>query len=174
MPNVTTSGRTRTSQRSRRRRAGLIRHGEIFSHVMHGATLLYNLALSELRGRDDWAADYRERIVAWVADLDRSAVSGWSLDDFWNTVEHPAHSIRPAAKRFVMQWLELVVDGATADRFGARRTAARGRARTTPENQSIAIHQSRCAGSLGRRLGRRPPQLSLEPGEIASPRPGPC
>ena len=27
----------------------LIRHGEIFSHVMHGATLLYNLALSELR-----------------------------------------------------------------------------------------------------------------------------
>ena len=90
----------------------LIRHGEIFSHVMHGATLLYNLALSELRGRDDWAADYRERIVAWTAGLDRSAVNGWSLDDFWNTVEHPAHSIRPAAKRFVMQWLELVVDAA--------------------------------------------------------------
>jgi hypothetical protein len=39
-------------------------------------------------------------------------VSGWSLDDFWKAVEHPAHSIRPAAKRFVMQWLELVVDGA--------------------------------------------------------------
>ena len=39
---------------------------------MHGATLLYNLALSELRGRDDWAADYRERIAAWAADLDRS------------------------------------------------------------------------------------------------------
>jgi hypothetical protein len=90
----------------------LIRHGEIFSHVMHGATLLYNLALSELRGRDDWAADYRERIVAWTAELDRSAVNGWSLDDFWNAVEHPAHSIRPAAKRFVMQWLELVADAA--------------------------------------------------------------
>ena len=88
-------------------------HGKIFSDVMHGATLLYNLALSELRGRDDWAADYRERIAAWAADLDRSVVSAWSLDDFWNTVEHPAHSIRPAAKRFVMQWLELVADGAT-------------------------------------------------------------
>ena len=33
----------------------LVHHGEIFSHVMHGAALLYNLALSELRGRDDWA-----------------------------------------------------------------------------------------------------------------------
>ena len=40
----------------------LIRHAEIFSHVMHGAALVYNLALSELRERDDWAADYRQRI----------------------------------------------------------------------------------------------------------------
>jgi len=91
----------------------LVRHGEIFSHVMHGAALLYNLALSELRGRDDWVADYRERIAAWAAELDLSVVRDWSLDDFWDAVEHPAHSIRPAAKRFVAQWLELVVDGTT-------------------------------------------------------------
>ena len=91
----------------------LVRHGEIFSHVMHGAALLYNLALSELRGRDDWAEDYRERIAAWAAELDLSIVCNWSLDDFWDAVEHPAHSIRPAAKRFVTQWLELVVDGTT-------------------------------------------------------------
>jgi hypothetical protein len=90
----------------------LVRHGEIFSHVMHGAALLYNLALSELRGRDDWAADYRERIETWAAELDLSVVRGWSLDDFWDAVEHPAHSIRPAAKRFVMQWLDLVIEGA--------------------------------------------------------------
>ncbi len=90
----------------------LVRHGEIFSHVMHGAALLYNLALSELRGRDDWAADYRERIATWAAELDLSVVRGWSLDDFWDAVEHPAHSIRPAAKRFAMQWLDLVIEGA--------------------------------------------------------------
>lgn len=91
----------------------LVRHGEIFSHVMHGAALLYNLALSELRGRDDWAADYRELIAVWAAGLDLSVVRNWSLDDFWDAVEHPAHSIRPAAKRFVTQWLELVIDGTT-------------------------------------------------------------
>lgn len=91
----------------------LVRHGEIFSHVMHGAALLYNLAPSELRGRDDWVADYRERIAAWAGELDLSVVRNWSLDDFWDAVEHPAHSIRRAAKRFVTQWLELVVDGTT-------------------------------------------------------------
>lgn len=91
----------------------LVRHGEIFSHVMHGAALLYNLALSELRGRDDWAADYRDLIAVWAAELDLSVVRNWSLDDFWDAVEHPAHSIRPAAKRFVTQWLELVIDGTT-------------------------------------------------------------
>lgn len=91
----------------------LIHHGEIFSHVMHGAALLYNLALSELRSRDDWAEDYRERIATWTAELDLSLVRNWSLDDFWDAVEHPGHSIRPAAKRFVMQWLELVVENST-------------------------------------------------------------
>jgi Family of unknown function (DUF6361) len=89
----------------------MVRHGEIFSHVMHGAALLYNLALSELRSRDDWTADYRERIATWAAELDLSVVRSWSLDDFWHAVEHPAHSIRPAARRFVVQWLELVVEG---------------------------------------------------------------
>ncbi|HEX7770638.1 MAG TPA: DUF6361 family protein, partial [Dokdonella sp.] len=31
----------------------LVQHGEIFSHVMHGAALLYNLALSELSFSED-------------------------------------------------------------------------------------------------------------------------
>ena len=86
----------------------LVRHGEIFSHLMHGAALLYNLALSELRERDDWIADYRERLQRWADELDLAALRAWSLDEFWNTVEHPAHSILPAARRFVRQWRDLV------------------------------------------------------------------
>ena len=89
----------------------LVQHGEIFSHLMHGAALLYNLALSELRERDDWIADYRERIQTWSDELDLTVVEGWSLDDFWEAVEHPARGIRPAAKRFVTQWRELVLQG---------------------------------------------------------------
>jgi hypothetical protein len=89
----------------------LVQHGEIFSHVMHGAALLYNLSLSELRQRDDWIEDYRARLEAWSAELDTGAVHNWSLDDFWNAVEHPAHAVRPAAKRFVSEWRDLVLAG---------------------------------------------------------------
>lgn len=89
----------------------LVQHGEIFSHVMHGASLLYNLALSELRQRDDWIEDYRARLEAWRTALDTAAVRAWSLDDFWNAVEHPAHAVRPAAKRFVSEWRDLVLAG---------------------------------------------------------------
>lgn len=52
-----------------------VHHSEIFSQVMHGAALLYNLALSELRAQDDWIADYQERVRAWAADIDIAAIS---------------------------------------------------------------------------------------------------
>ena len=90
----------------------LVQHAEIFSHVMHGAALLYNLTLSELRERDDWIDDYRARLQVWSDEIDSGAVREWSLDDFWNVVEHSAHTIRPAAKRFVAEWRELVLGGA--------------------------------------------------------------
>lgn len=135
----------------------LIRHGEIFSDVMHGATLLYNLALSELRGRDDWAADYSERIATWAADLDRPVVSGWSLDDFWKAVEHPAHSIRPAAKRFVMQWLELVVDGAKQiASTSTARLPVEERERRLKTEHSAGVQYGDQSGALWlQRTGRR-------------------
>ena len=89
----------------------LVKHAEVFSQVMHGAALLYNLALSELRDRSDWIDDYRARLQTWSDELDPGAVRAWSLDDFWNVVEHPAHAVRPAAKRFVTEWRELVLAG---------------------------------------------------------------
>src|SRR3546814_10445572 len=79
---------------------------------MHGAALLYNLALSELRENDDWVAHYHERMHEWAEELDLSAVRSWSLEDFWDTVAHPAHTIQPMAKRFVTEWRELVIAGA--------------------------------------------------------------
>jgi hypothetical protein len=98
----------------------LVGHGEVFSSMMHGAALLYNLLLSELREQPDWIENYQGRWRQWSAELDLSAIRAWSLDDFWNAVEHPAHSIQPTAKRFVAEWLELVRDGAAAQRNQSR------------------------------------------------------
>lgn len=89
----------------------LVAHGELFSSVMHGASLLYNLLLSELRAKPDWVEFYQSRLQDWRANLDMPAIRAWSLDGFWQVIDHPAHRIRPAAKRFVGQWLELVRSG---------------------------------------------------------------
>ena len=85
----------------------LVEHAEIFSSVIHGASLLYNLLLSELRGRDDWVELYRRRLAQWAADLDQSALAAWSLGSFWREVAHPTHTIRPLLVKFVEDWVAL-------------------------------------------------------------------
>ncbi|HJW55332.1 MAG TPA: DUF6361 family protein [Burkholderiaceae bacterium] len=89
----------------------LVSHGEVFSSVMHGASLLYNLLLSELREQPDWIEDYQTRLQEWREKLDLQAIRTWSLDAFWLVIDHPAHRVQPAAKRFVAEWLELVRSG---------------------------------------------------------------
>jgi hypothetical protein len=88
----------------------LVAHADIFSSVMHGAALIYNLQLAELRERDDWTEKYVQRLMEWGDDIDRSALLTWSLDDFWKAAEHPGHTIRATAKRFVTEWVELARD----------------------------------------------------------------
>lgn len=115
----------------------IVRHGETFSQVMHGAALLYNLALSELRGRDDWVARYREMLDAWADEVDLSTVRAWPMNDFWDAVKHPAHTVRPAAKLFVTRWIDLIIDGKTkVDACQAARLLVRNRERGLKTGQS--------------------------------------
>ncbi|MCY4453899.1 MAG: DUF6361 family protein [Immundisolibacterales bacterium] len=93
----------------------LVGHSEVFSSVMLGAALLYNLLLSELREKRDWLEKYESRLQEWRAGLDMPAVRAWSLDAFWQDIDHRAHRIRPAAKRFVAEWLALVRAGSVGE-----------------------------------------------------------
>lgn len=90
----------------------LVEHAEIFSGVIHGASLLYNLQLAELRARDDWIELYRGRLARWAAELDDRRLAAWSPGVFWREVSHPAHTIRPALVRFVENWVALARTGA--------------------------------------------------------------
>jgi hypothetical protein len=92
----------------------LVGHGAMFSSVMHGASLLYNLLLSQMRERSEWIEKYETRLADWRAGLDLPAIRAWSLDAFWQAIDHPAHSIRPAAKRFVADWLALLTSGGSS------------------------------------------------------------
>lgn len=89
----------------------LVNHGAIFSNVMHGASLLYNLMLSRLRKNSEWIEKYETQLSGWHKNLDMPALRKWSLDEFWNKIEHPTHFIRPTTKRFVIDWLAVLTSG---------------------------------------------------------------
>ena len=114
----------------------LAEHAEMFSGVMHGASRLYNLLVAEkhAQGKVDL---YRDRLAQWAAALDGQRVAAWSTADFWHSVEHPTHTIRPALVRFVQDWLALVRTGAAAlSDSEAARALVRDRERRLKGSQS--------------------------------------
>ena len=131
----------------------LVEHADIFSSVIHGASLLYNLQLAELRAREDWINLYRGRLALWAAELDDQRLAAWSLAEFWREVDHPTHTIRPALVRFVQDWVALVRTG-TAELLDsdAARALVRDRERRLKSSQSrFANHavRDRWGGASG-------------------------
>jgi hypothetical protein len=86
----------------------LVDHAKMFSGVMHGAALLYNLLLSELRENQDWIGRYHAALTKWNDELDTKELESWSLDDFWHETRHAGHQVLEPAKRFVTEWVTLV------------------------------------------------------------------
>lgn len=86
----------------------LVEHARVFSGVMHGAALLYNLLLSELRENEDWVERYQTALTEWSDELNTKELASWSLDDFWHETRHTAHAVLDPAKRFVTEWVALM------------------------------------------------------------------
>jgi hypothetical protein len=93
-------------------------HARCFSELMHGAQLLYNLALWRLRAVDDADAEslWTARVEAWEETIaNRSAeLAAWPLAAFWNRVD--AIGARPSdtTRRFCDNWIEHVRAGSGA------------------------------------------------------------
>ena len=131
----------------------LVDHANVFSAIMHSASLIYNLMLSELREEDDWIEHYRNLLSEWSGALDQDAVAGWSLDDFWAGIEHDSHRIREPARQFVRRWWELVKeDPGTLPDLAIARDLIRGRERRLKGAQSRFANRAaldRWGGSSG-------------------------
>lgn len=100
----------------------LLEQARKFSHVMNGASRLYNLVLAEHGARNDLAAEHREGFHAWAGTLDSAELAAWDLSDLWLAVIGKGHAVTAGAQRFVAQWVEQVRQGAggLADRASAR------------------------------------------------------
>ncbi|MBM4481685.1 DUF6361 family protein [Prescottella equi] len=94
----------------------LVHHAEMFSLVIQGARLLYNLLLAEryeklgLTSLDAPADYYRELLDEWAARCEsrRDDVTVWQLSDLWPLVTMKAPRISPATTQFVESWVNAV------------------------------------------------------------------
>ncbi len=94
----------------------LLDHARLFSSVMHGAALIYNVALAEERGWSDKQEEHEDALQAWLTEIDLAEVRNWSLTRLWGLTVGHGHTITPATRRFVEQWVAAVIS--RADRLG--------------------------------------------------------
>lgn len=97
----------------------LVNHAERFSNLMHGASLLYNLMLSERAAQmqaseesvwHERNEDYTSRLSKWASDTPLEAFEDWDLNDLWDQSRRTIHSVKPQTKRFVEDWRVAVAN----------------------------------------------------------------
>lgn len=94
-------------------------HAERFSRLMHGASLLYNLMLSEKAARmqamedSSWherVATYCERFDAWAEETPAQLFEDWELSDLWLQAQDTIHDVKPHSRRFIETWRDIAVE----------------------------------------------------------------
>lgn len=88
-----------------------VRHGQNFSETIHGAQLLYNLMIAELRSWDSAAEKYRSELSLWWQRVSArvNELRSWDRQDFWQTVRRSNPRVSPRAQQFIRSWIDLVV-----------------------------------------------------------------
>jgi hypothetical protein len=135
----------------------LLEHAELFSEVMHGAALAYNIELSKLGNRDAKLQAYEKAAADWGSNLDLAKISRWDLDRLWALTLNQGHVIKKAARAFVANWVGLVVDtrGKIADNTAVRSLVRLRESEVKPPgrqrfNNRRALDEWKGASGLGR------------------------
>lgn len=87
----------------------LLDHARLFSDLMHGAALVYNLALARARPWEEKIDEHSRALAAWVERLDRLDIGTWRLSRLWELTIGFGHTITPHTRDFVEQWQRVVV-----------------------------------------------------------------
>lgn len=93
-------------------------HAERFSRLMLGASLLYNLMLSEkaaaMQGTDEssWherVETYTARIKMWAEETPAQIFSNWDLSELWLLCDDSIHNVKTHSRRFIESWRNIVL-----------------------------------------------------------------
>ncbi|MEI4491560.1 DUF6361 family protein [Mameliella alba] len=97
----------------------LVGHAERFSRLMHGASLLYNLMLSEKAAQmqgshesswHDRVETYSAMLDTWKAETPHDLFTDWDLQDLWLLAQGTIHDVKPHSRRFIETWRETVLE----------------------------------------------------------------
>ncbi len=86
----------------------VLHHARLFSRLMYGAVLLYNLMLSELKKGKELAGQYESSLGEWLEEIDLKEAGEWDLRGLWDMVEAPGRAIDFGTKSFVTAWVGVV------------------------------------------------------------------
>jgi hypothetical protein len=95
-----------------------LHHARLFSLLIHGAALLYNLMLAELAAASgradapDLVEDYQSKLNRWTEEVttETAVLRRWDWQNrFWEIVQTGNPHLHPRTKQFVNDWLRLVV-----------------------------------------------------------------
>jgi len=96
-----------------------IQHAKNFSLVMNGASLLYNLMLSEKRNNEDCINKYQNKLSDWISDIKNqmSQILIWDMNAFWRIVFEQNSHIHFMTRRFIENWIDFVKDKQNLDKL---------------------------------------------------------
>lgn len=114
----------------------IIGHAQLFSVVLHGAALLFNLMLSEA-GRPDLMAYYRDLYDKWLEELNMGEIQEWELEELFTIARTTgSHTVTPQAEDFVRRWVSFV-------RADAAAIPQLSQPRSLVKNREMALKRSR-------------------------------
>lgn len=99
--------------------ATLLQHGRLFSLVMQGSALLYNLLIAERYEAAGFTThpqpveDYRERLRTWAesVQVDGELLRTWDRPEMWDLVRTTNPRIGLQTRDFVTEWIDAVIAG---------------------------------------------------------------
>lgn len=86
----------------------LLTHARLFSDVMHGAALSYNIQLAKLRNHGDLVNEHRMNFDKWTENLPLEEIRSWSVSRLWELTKNHDHTITPQTISFVQKWIDHI------------------------------------------------------------------
>ncbi|EOC1319003.1 hypothetical protein ACI09J_003681 [Cronobacter turicensis] len=86
----------------------MLHHARLFSEVMHGAALSYNVQLSALITHTELYDGHTENFGRWRDSLPLAEIGRWKMNDFWALTHREGYQITPQTRRFVESWVRCI------------------------------------------------------------------